>query len=63
MKKYIIAFVIALYLSVSTDITFCQGFLKVQGKQIVNEKNENVLLRGIGLGGWMLQEPYMFSAF
>jgi endoglucanase len=60
MKKYIIAFVIALYLSVSTDITFCQGFLKVQGKQIVNEKNENVLLRGIGLGGWMLQEPYMF---
>jgi hypothetical protein len=39
----------------------CQGFLRVQGKQIVNEKNENVLLRGIGLGGWMLQEPYMFQ--
>jgi aryl-phospho-beta-D-glucosidase BglC (GH1 family) len=25
----------------------------------VNEKGENVLLRGMGLGGWMLQEGYM----
>jgi endoglucanase len=40
---------------------YCQGFLKVKGKQIVNEQGENVLLRGIGLGGWMLQEPYMFQ--
>jgi hypothetical protein len=39
----------------------CQGFLKVSGRQIVNEKGENVLLRGIGLGGWMLQEPYMLQ--
>ena len=38
-----------------------QEFLKASGKQIVNEKNENVLLRGIGLGGWMLQEGYMLS--
>jgi endoglucanase len=38
-----------------------QGFLKTDGKKIVNEKGENVLLRGIGLGGWMLQEPYMFE--
>ena len=36
-----------------------QGFLKASGKMIVNEKGENVLLRGIGLGGWMLQEGYM----
>jgi endoglucanase len=36
-----------------------QGFLKANGKRIVNEKGENVLLRGIGLGGWMLQEGYM----
>ncbi|MBG0861247.1 MAG: cellulase family glycosylhydrolase, partial [Bacteroidales bacterium] len=38
-----------------------QGFLKVKGKQIINERGENVLLRGIGLGGWMLQEPYMLQ--
>ena len=36
-----------------------QGFLRAEGKRIVNEKGENVLLRGIGLGGWMLQEGYM----
>ncbi len=38
-----------------------QGFLKAKGKEIVNGKGENVLLRGIGLGGWMLQEPYMLQ--
>lgn len=36
-----------------------QGFLSAQGTKIVNQKGENVLLRGIGLGGWMLQEGYM----
>ncbi len=36
-----------------------QGFLKADGKRIVNEQGENVLLRGIGLGGWMVQEGYM----
>ena len=38
-----------------------QGFLKVNGKQIVNGTNNPVLLKGIGLGGWMLQEPYMLQ--
>src|SRR5258708_448555 len=36
-----------------------QGFLKADGQRIVNGNGENVLLRGIGLGGWMLQEGYM----
>ncbi|MHC2993751.1 glycosyl hydrolase family 5 [Pontibacter sp. HJ8] len=38
-----------------------QGFLKTDGKRIVNEQGEEVLLRGMGLGGWMLQEPYMLQ--
>ncbi|MEO8412594.1 MAG: cellulase family glycosylhydrolase, partial [Ginsengibacter sp.] len=38
-----------------------QGFLKADGKRIVNAKGENVLLRGMGLGGWMLQEGYMLG--
>ena len=37
------------------------GFLKADGRHIVNGKGEFVLLRGIGLGGWMLQEPYMLK--
>ncbi|NEU09647.1 cellulase family glycosylhydrolase [Flavihumibacter sp. R14] len=36
-----------------------QGFLDVKGKYIVNDKGEKVILRGMGLGGWMLQEGYM----
>src|SRR5450432_3191445 len=38
---------------------YCQGFLKADGKKIVNENGDNVLLRGVGLGGWMVQEGYM----
>lgn len=41
--------------------TQAQGFLKADGKRIVNQKNENILLRGVGLGGWMLQEGYMLK--
>lgn len=38
-----------------------ENLLSAEGKEIVNGKGENVLLRGIGLGGWMLQEPYMLK--
>jgi hypothetical protein len=54
-----------------TIIGFCvfvstahpQGFLKTDGKKIVDEKGENVILRGMGLGGWMLQEGYMLRIY
>ncbi|WP_127126116.1 cellulase family glycosylhydrolase [Pseudoflavitalea rhizosphaerae] len=36
-----------------------QGFLKTSGTRIIDDRGKNVLLRGIGLGGWMLQEGYM----
>ena len=38
-----------------------QGFLKVAGDRIVNGSGQEVILRGMGLGGWMLQEPYMLQ--
>ena len=38
-----------------------QGFLKAYGEKIVDAKGENILLRGEGLGGWMLQEGYMLG--
>ncbi|RPE05996.1 carbohydrate-binding protein [Chitinophaga lutea] len=40
-----------------------QGFLRTAGTRIVNEKGDNVLLRGVGLGGWMLQEGYMLKVY
>ena len=40
-----------------------QGFLKAEGKKIVNANRQNILLRGMGLGGWMLQEGYMLGIY
>jgi len=42
-------------------IGFGQGFLKASGTKIIDGQGQNVLLRGIGLGGWMLQEGYMLK--
>ncbi|MGB8193951.1 MAG: cellulase family glycosylhydrolase [Chitinophagaceae bacterium] len=47
------------FLLTSVSISNAQGFLKTSGQKIVNEKGENIVLRGMGLGGWMLQEGYM----
>jgi len=58
IKFYCLYILASLYVLVNVH---AQGFLKAQDKQIVNEKGENVLLRGIGLGGWMLQEGYMLG--
>src|SRR6476659_1965120 len=38
-----------------------QSFLKADGTRIVDESGQNFLIRGMGLGGWMLQEGYMFK--
>lgn len=38
-----------------------QSFLSTNGKAIVNEQGDTVILRGMGLGGWMLQEGYMLQ--
>ena len=38
-----------------------QHLLSTNGKAIVNENMDTILLRGMGLGGWMLQEGYMLQ--
>ncbi len=37
------------------------SFLHAQGQDIVNEQGEKILLRGVGLGNWMLPEGYMWK--
>ena len=59
--KYYLFVLITVFSFLSTKCTDDQRFLKVDGKQIVNGSGDPVLLRGIGLGGWMLQEPYMLQ--
>jgi hypothetical protein len=38
-----------------------QGFLHRQDKKIVNGTGQEILLKGIGLGGWLVQEGYMLQ--
>ncbi|WP_285057228.1 cellulase family glycosylhydrolase [Pedobacter ginsengisoli] len=60
-KTLEIIFSVAVVMLLASPEVQAQGFLKADGKRIVNEKKENVLLRGVGLGGWMLQEGYMLK--
>ena len=41
--------------------TISQGFLRANGTQITDEEGNEIIFRGIGLGGWMLQEGYMLG--
>jgi hypothetical protein len=54
--------VILLFICIHFKLS-AQSFLKANGKQIVDEKGRNVVLRGVGLGGWMLQEGYMLQVY
>src|SRR4051812_14519158 len=37
------------------------GFLHAHNARIINGQGNEVILRGMGLGGWMLQEGYMLG--
>ena len=47
---------------ITPPVLMGQGYLHTEGKQIVNGEGENVILRGIGTGNWMLQEGYMMES-
>ncbi len=52
-------FLIALF---TPATVFGQGFLRTEGQRIVDAAGNNVLLKGIGTGNWMLQEGYMMKS-
>ena len=54
-------FLLLLLAFTTTDSIYSQSFLRAAGQDIHNEKGESVLLRGMGLGGWMVQEGYMLQ--
>ncbi|HYC83945.1 MAG TPA: cellulase family glycosylhydrolase, partial [Chryseosolibacter sp.] len=43
------------------DDAFAQTFLRANGSKIVDASNNEVVLRGMGLGGWLLMEGYMLQ--
>ena len=46
---------------ITTFTVSAQGFLGVSGTKIVNSKGDEFILRGIGLGGWLVPEGYMLQ--
>ena len=48
-------------------LIFCQlsaiNFLKTSGDTIVDENNKKILLKGFGLGGWVVLEGYMWNCY
>lgn len=38
-----------------------RGFISARGGSLVDETGEEILLRGVGLGGWLLPEGYMLG--
>jgi endoglucanase len=63
MKKGVLKMSVMLLFLVIAGITqvFSQSRLRQSGTKIVNASNQEVILKGVGLGGWLLQEGYMLN--
>ncbi len=59
-KKFPVWIVITAFVFLPA-LSSAEGFLKVSGKYIVDGNGNEFLLRGMGLGGWMLPEGYMLK--
>lgn len=55
MKNFLFTIITLAYISCGQA-----QLLQTKGTAIVNDKGDTIILRGMGLGGWMLQEGYMF---
>lgn len=59
MNKTILLLLLSLFLSAMAG---AQGFLHTSGKYIYDGAGNEVILRGIGTGNWLLQEGYMMKS-
>lgn len=55
------SFILILLLLMISEPLFSQGFLHRNGKYLYDGAGNEVILRGIGTGNWMLQEGYMMQ--
>ncbi len=61
MKSVFQALTIVFFFLIGIKASFAQGYLHRSGQKILDGQGQNVLLRGLGLGGWMVQEGYMLK--
>lgn len=55
MKKFLILLIF------TVSISYGQGYIHADGKYIVDGDGNEFMLRGIGLGGWLVPEGYMIQ--
>jgi len=60
-KKESFSAIVAIVFGLGVACAQPAGFLRANNKRIVDGQGQEVLLRGMGLGGWMLQEGYMLG--
>lgn len=53
--------IVYIFIILFTKNSTAQNFLQTSGRAIVNENQDTILLKGMGLGGWMVQEGYMLQ--
>ena len=58
IKNSFLLFIILIFIF---NRLFANSFLKTEGRIIVNENNEKVILKGFGLGGWLVLEGYIWN--
>ena len=62
MKQCIVKWqLLAIIILTCASQSFGAGFLKVSGTKIVDGNGNEIILRGMGLGGWQLPEGYMLQ--
>ena len=60
MEKFFRLLLIVCFIGLAPTL-YGQDLLTTSGKNIVNSAGEPYILKGMGLGGWMLQEGYMLQ--
>lgn len=58
MKK---SFILFFFTLIAFSSYSANGLLRVSGKNIVDADNTNIILRGINLGNWLVNESYMMN--
>jgi len=61
IKEKVLVPIVAVTFGLGVACAQPAGFLRASDKSIVDGQGHEILLRGMGLGGWMLQEGYMLG--
>ncbi|GJQ63168.1 MAG: hypothetical protein SCALA702_22210 [Melioribacteraceae bacterium] len=48
-----------IFIVVTFSVTGAEGFLRTEGKKIVDANGTEIVFKGMGLGGWLVPEGYM----